>query len=206
MAQPATDIAIRAAGGSDRARVAALLARAFAGDPAMGYIFPDPADRARRLPRLFALLFDSDADAGMRLLTADGEAATLWRAPGRVHTGRLEMLRRVLPLLHALGPALGRAIRVGDAIDAHMPAGDFWYLHIAGCDPAHQGRGFGAAAVRAGLRRAAGRLPTYLETATERNVAFYRGLGFEVSAEWTVPKGGPRFWSMRREPDARAGA
>ena len=192
------------AGSADRARVVALLARAFADDPAMAYIFPDPVDRARRLPRLFALLFDSDGPAGMRLLTQGGEAATMWRAPGRIHTGRGEMLLRLPRLFWALGPSRARAMRVANAIDLHMPKGDFWYLHIAGCDPAHQGKGHGAAAVRAGLSRAAGRLPAYLETATERNLAFYTGLGFAVTNEWMVPDGGPRFWSMLRPADAQA--
>ena len=73
--------------------------------------------------------------------------------------------------------------------------------HIAGCDPAHQGKGLGGAAVRAGLERAAGRLPAYLETAKERNLAFYQRLGFRVTDEWSVPGGGPRFWSMLREAD-----
>lgn len=178
-----------------------MLGRAFADDPAMRFIFPDAADRARRLPRLFALLFDSDAAAGMRLLTNGGEAATLWRGPGRARVSRWEMLRRLPGLLHALGPNLSRAMRVGDAIDAHMPAGDVWYLHVAGCDPVHQGRGFGAATVRAGLLRAAGRLPACLETATERNIGFYTGLGFRVTGEWLVPRSDLRFWSMLRQPN-----
>ncbi|MCP4025358.1 MAG: ATP-binding protein, partial [Sphingomonas sp.] len=67
---------------ADRGRIAAMLARAFADDPAMAYIFPDRADRALRLPRLFALLFDADAQAGLRLVAGGGAAATLWRAPG----------------------------------------------------------------------------------------------------------------------------
>lgn len=149
-----------------------MLARAFAEDPAFSYIFPDPATRARKLPRLFALLYDSDGKAGMRLVSAGGDAATLWRAPGRARVGWLEMLGRAGPLLAALGPALGRALRTGEAIDAHMPEGAFWYLHIAGCDPAAQGRGLGGAAVRAGLERAARRLRCYLETATEANLGF----------------------------------
>jgi GNAT superfamily N-acetyltransferase len=188
------------AGDADRERVAAMLSRAFAADPAMAWIFPDPADRAKRLPRLFRLLFASDGRAGLRLVTAGGEAATMWRAPGRAHATRWEMLRDALPLLHALGPALRRALAVSDAIAAHMPAGDFWYLHIAGCDPAHQGQGFGGAAIRAGLQRAGGRLPAYLETATAGNVRVYRALGFDVMREWDVPGGGPHFWSMRRPP------
>lgn len=190
---------VRTAGRADRDRVAALLARAFADDPAMAWIFPDPRDRAKRLPRLFRLLFDDDA-GGMRLVTAGGEAATLWRGPGGATTSTWAMLRQAMPMWHALGRNLGRAMAVATAIEAHMPEGDFWYLHIAGCDPAAQGRGLGGAAVRAGLTRVAGRLPTYLETATERNLGFYQALGFAVTATWDVPDGGPRFWSMLRPP------
>lgn len=188
---------VRTAGRADREAVAALLARAFHDDPAFSWIYPDPVDRARRLLRLFALLFDSDA-VGLRLLTRGGEAATLWRPPGQAQAGWWEMLRHAVPLLRALGPSVRRALTVADAIDAHMPAGTFWYLHIAGCDPLHQSRGHGRAAVGAGLSRAAGRLPAYLETATERNLAFYGALGFRVTGEWAVPRGGPRFWSMLR--------
>jgi len=190
---------IRVAGNADRARIAAMLARAFADDPAIGYIFPDPAVRARKLPRLFALLFDEDAD-GMRLVTAGGEAATLWRGPGRTRTTYWHVLRQALPMIGTFGTALGRALAVSNAIDLHFPRGDYWYLHIAGCDPAAQGRGLGGAAVRAGLERIAGSgLPAYLETATERNLGFYRALGFEVLGDWRIAKDGPRFWSMWRE-------
>ncbi|WP_034159407.1 GNAT family N-acetyltransferase [Sphingomonas sp. ERG5] len=189
------------AGQGDRASVAAMLARAFAEDPATCFIFPDPVARAKRLPRLFGLLFDGDESTGMRLVTAGGAAATLWRGPGRSRTSRLEMIRSAWPMLRAmgLGSALGRALAVSEAIDAHHPEGEFWYLHIAGCDPAMQGRGIGRAAVQAGLDRVAGsRLPVYLETPLEKNIGFYRGLGFDLTAEWQVPKNGPRFWSMTR--------
>ncbi|MFL0418395.1 GNAT family N-acetyltransferase [Sphingomonas sp. 179-I 2A4 NHS] len=191
---------MRIDGGADRGRVSTMLARAFAEDPAMSWIFPDPVERARRLPRLFALLFDEDA-AGMRIVTGGAEAATLWRGPGRANTSTATMLRQAWPLWRALGANIQRALKVSNAIAAHMPAGDFWYLHIAGCDPAAQGKGLGGAVVRAGLTRAAGRLPAYLETATERNLGFYRSLGFEITDEWVVPGGGPRFWSMLRPPD-----
>ena len=175
-----------------------MLARAFADDPAVSFIFPDRAERVRRLPHLFALLFDQDSH-GLRLVTAGGEAATLWREPGSNRTRRIDLLFQAWPMWRIFGSAFGRAMTVSDAIDAHFPSGDYWYLHIAGCDPGAQGRGFGRAAVRSGLERVAGsNLPVYLETATERNLAFYRGLGFAVTGEWSVPKGGPRFWSMMR--------
>ena len=189
---------VRVADNRDRAAIAATLARAFGEDPATSFIFPDPVRRAKQLPKLFALLFDEDV-RGMRLVTAGGEAATLWRPPGGNRTSRLDLLREAIPLLRIFGTALGRALAVSDAIDLHLPDGEYWYLHIAGCEPAQQGKGFGGAAVRAGLERVAGSgLPAYLETPLERNIGFYQGLGFEVIADWVVPKGGPRFWSMWR--------
>lgn len=190
---------IRLASRRDRLAVAAMLSRAFADDPAMRFIFPDPADRARRLPRLFALLFDADEPVGMRLVTSGIEAATLWREPRHSKTGIWEMIRHAPAMLGALGGALGRALRVANAIDAHHPEAPFWYLHIAGCEPRFQGQGIGGAIVRGGLARVADDgLPCYLETPLEKNVAFYQGIGFELVDSWYVPKGGPRFWSMMR--------
>src|SRR3546814_13708606 len=108
------------------------------------------------MPRLFSLLYKADGPVGMRLMTAGGEAATLWRAPGHAHTGTLAMLREALPMLHALGGAIGRALRVTGPIEAHQPEGRCWYLHIAGCPPVQKGQGIGVAGVRPGLQRAAG--------------------------------------------------
>lgn len=187
----------RLATDSDRRAVTALLSRAFADDPAMSWMLPNPAVRARKLPSLFRLLYDEDAAHGVRLMTAGGEAATLWRSPGHAETPPLTMLRSALPMLATFGFALGRAFAVANAIDAHFPKHPFWYLHIAGCDPAHQGKGLGKAAVQAGIDRMGGSgLPFYLETATERNIGFYQGLGFRVTDEWRVGRDGPVFWSM----------
>lgn len=189
---------IRDATNTDRAAIAAMLARAFADDPAMSYIFPDPRDRAKRLPRLFALLYDADAP-GLRLVTGDAQAATLWQRPGTPQASTMDLLRQAIPLVGALGFALPRALRVGDALDAHAPSQRHWYLHIAGVDPAHQGKGLGGASIREGLARAAADgVPAYLETATESNVGLYQSLGFVVTSEWHVARGGPKFWSMLR--------
>lgn len=194
-----TPIPVRVVGSAERRAVSAMLARAFANDPAMAYIFPDPAIRARRLPMLFALLFDEDALAGMRLAVPGALAATLWRAPGHVRTPRSHMIAQFLPLLRLFGTAIGRALAISEAIDAHSPREPCWYLHIAGCDPARQGRGLGRAVVQSGLSRiAGGGLPCYLETATEANLSFYAALGFEVTGDWRVGGAGPVFWSMMR--------
>lgn len=183
---------------AERDPVAAMLARAFAVDPAMSFIFPDAAVRARRMPHLFRLLYASDARAGTVFAYEGCRAATLWRAPGRTKVPLMETVAGAPAFLAALGPAVARAIRVSHAIESHMPRGRFWYLHIAGCDPAAQGKGLGGGAIRAGLDRFGRTEDCYLETATEKNIGIYNRLGFEVIDTWTVSGGGPRFWSMLR--------
>ena len=191
---------IRIASPVDRTAIANMLARAFADDPAMSYIFPDPETCATRLPRLFGLLFDADSSDGLRLIADDVAGATLWRAPGHGKTDIWEMIRHAPGMVYALGGAVGRALRVSSAIDAHHPSSPYWYLHIAGCYPMQQRRGIGGALIRAGLARVAGdQRACYLETALETNIGFYQGLGFEVLETWEVADGGPRFWSMLRE-------
>jgi hypothetical protein len=38
-----------------------------------------------------------------------------------------------------------------------------------------------------------------LETEKEKNVAFYERHGFEVVVEDDLPRGGPHFWTMKRQ-------
>ena len=188
----------------DRAPVAALLAAAFQNDPAMVFIYPDTEIRRARLPALFAILHDSDVARGVCLVTRGGEAATLWRAPGTAQGGWREKLAEAVPLLRALGPALGRALAYSAASDANHPAEPHWYLHIAGCAPQAQGRGHGRNVVRAGLDRAdADGVPAYLETSTERNIGYYQSFGFTVTHDWRV-RGSLQTWSMLRPVPAKA--
>lgn len=195
-------VTVRAGGLEDHEKIAAMLARAFIDDPAMAFIFPERDTRVRRLPLLFRQILASDSKAGRVMITDGGEAATSWRGPGRAATPFGETLRNAVPYLKALGMSVGRALKLSDAIESHMPKDAFWYLHIAGCDPSAQGKGFGGAVIRTGLERVVGSEACYLETGTERNLGFYRSLGFEVANEWAI-EGGPRFWSMLR-PKARA--
>lgn len=187
---------VRDATPADAPRVIATLSRAFDTDPVFEWVFPDPATRAQRVPKVFDLFFAGDAPPGMRLVTPDCAAATLWRAPDMLHEhgGGLGEAWR---MWRVAGGGILRFKRVGDAVEGHYPSTPFWYLHIAGCDPARQGEGLGRAVVQAGLDRIGG-APVYLETAKQGNLGFYESLGFHVREEWSVPNGGPRFWSMLR--------
>ena len=73
------------------------------------------------------------------------------------------------------------------------PGQPYWYLEVVGVDPAAQGRGVGTRLLEPVLAQAeeVGQL-CYLETMTERNVGWYRSLGFEVrEVEVRFVPGGP---------------
>jgi hypothetical protein len=49
-------------------------------------------------------------------------------------------------------------------------------------------------------RADAARVPTYLDTTNERNLAFYARAGFEVVHAGRFPGGGCRYWTLARPP------
>jgi len=72
--------------------------------------------------------------------------------------------------------------------------------------PSRQGRGVGSAALASALQEmdALG-LAVFLATQEERNLTFYRRLGFAVIADEICPIGATyRCWMMLREPNASA--
>ncbi|MGY6552110.1 MAG: GNAT family N-acetyltransferase [Erythrobacter sp.] len=195
---PRDPIITRAALEHDRPAINATLAEAFQNEPAFSFILPDPDARRKTLQRAFPIITREDMKAGCVMMTAGAEAATSWRRPWHMHETRWEAIRTRLPFLRAFGPAIGRAALVGGLIREHLPQEPCWYLHFAGCHSHYRGKGFGGAAIRAGLARAdLTRAKAYLETADEANIPIYRALGFEIIQSWQVPDG-PQFWGMMR--------
>lgn len=67
--------------------------------------------------------------------------------------------------------------------------------------PDVRGRGYGAAVMRPVLNACdVGGFPAYLVSTNERNLGFYRRLGFKVIAELPVAGGAVTFRPMLRRP------
>lgn len=84
------------------------------------------------------------------------------------------------------------------------PATPHLFLETIGTRPEFRRRGYATAALTPGLTSADRRgLICALETSTMANVAFYRGVGFDVVDHRVVDGGGPDVWAMQRPPRAR---
>jgi GNAT superfamily N-acetyltransferase len=105
---------------------------------------------------------------------------------------------RVIPYV---APHLVATVRLLDLIESMHPHEPHWYLATLGTDPEMQGKGVGSALMRPALDHCDTEgWPAYLESSKERNVPFYRRHGFEVVREVPLPGGGPKIWTMWREP------
>lgn len=189
---------IRSATLTDRPAIIAVLAAAFADDPALAWIFPDVTRRPARLQRFFGLITNADARLPLAHVALDGDGgiigAALWRPPGAWALPTTSLIANLPRLIACFGTALPRTLGLMGAMDHQHDRRPHHYLQFIGVVPSAQGQGVGGALLRAGLARAAGQA-CYLETATPSNVGLYQAHGFAVRNEWRHGSA-PDFWSM----------
>jgi ribosomal protein S18 acetylase RimI-like enzyme len=86
---------------------------------------------------------------------------------------------------------------------AYHPDEPHWYLPVIGVDPAHQGRGYGAALMRHATERCdRDVVPAYLESSNPRNISLYLRHGFEILGTIQVGSS-PQMVPMLRTPRQR---
>ncbi|MBE2998532.1 GNAT family N-acetyltransferase [Nocardiopsis sp. HNM0947] len=157
----------------------------------------DHLARLREFQRLFL------AEIGLphgRVWVSDGlDAVAVWSTPAGDAGPTLQQL---LPrLVELAGDRSDAHASAEAAMEAHRPAEPVWFLGTVGVRPSAQGRGLGRAVIEPGLAAAdAEGVPAFLETSTDANVGVYKALGFEITAEYDLPDGGPRTWAMLRRP------
>jgi len=189
-----------------------VLVRSFRDNPNFVHLFPDDAARVRALRCVQRACLRDALDAGRVYAATRGSdllGVAAWLPPGGFPLLPGRQLRAAPDMLRVLAAAprsLPRLLRFTAGAAKLHPAQPYWYLEAVGVDPSARGMGIGTRLLEPVLARAdeAG-LPCYLETMTERNVAWYRRLGFEVriSGVSFVP-GGPPNWTMLRRPGQAA--
>jgi ribosomal protein S18 acetylase RimI-like enzyme len=191
---------------SKRRQAAAMLTRAFQDDPLYRAVLPEAEKRRKLLFWLHDKMLRYCSLYGTMYSLPSLEGAACWLPPGQTEITIGRILRSGLigmPL--RMGPAAymrmsaymerSNELRRRNSPDAH------WYLWVLGVDLPHQGKGIGGRLIRPVLEQAdASGTVCYLETETERNLAFYARHGFRVVADATFPRLDVRTWSLVREP------
>lgn len=183
--------------------LAVALARAFEDDPVTRWVYAAAARRPKWSERFFGWQLRRllPQDVSWTTEAGDGGAA-LWALPGRWRESGRETVGLLRLTLPGVLPRLPRVLRGLGQVELRHPAERHLYLAVLGVEPDRQGQGVGSALIRPGLDLCdRERLPAYLETGKEANLAFYGRHGFAVVDRIELPKG-PPVWFLWREPSA----
>ncbi|MFC5949570.1 GNAT family N-acetyltransferase [Pseudonocardia lutea] len=192
---------VRRAGEGERAAVAATLAAAFADDPVLVWIHPDPADRAARTRFFFDLTVEVLAQHDDTWAAGpDVAGAALWVPHGSAPMSDEQGEAFAAALEERAGDDAQRLFALMGLMEQHHPHEPHEYLWFLGVRPDRQGLGIGSATMAPVLARAdrAGH-PAYLEATSPRSRALYERHGFVAGTPLSVDDS-PPIWPMWRDP------
>lgn len=164
------------------------LVDAFAEDPMMAWIYPDPETRQQLLPGFMRLILEGGLTHGHVYTIGSNIGGAVWGAPD-VNLLDDDAVGRLFGLLgEQLGP---RAAEVGAGLvsigEHHPHEQPHFYLLLLGTARSAQSKGVGSALVREVLDRCDRQgFGAYLESSNPRNVPFYERHGFRAVAEVKV--------------------
>lgn len=192
-----TSLSINSATAADFDHAAATLTMAFANDPVLRWVFPDPHGFLTYFPKVVrGFGRPSLANGGAHYIEGFVGAA-LWLPPG-VHADDEELgsaLENAVPeeRMEGIG-AMMEQMALGHPEEPH------WYLFAIGVDPTKQRKGYGSTLLSYGLE-ACDRDKTiaYLESTNPSNTSLYQRHGFEVVGTIQV-EDSPVLTRMLRQP------
>lgn len=174
-------------------RYIAAVVLAFATDPFVRWILPEPGRFLTYCRRLTRLHGERTAANGGAWGLADGRGAAFWYTPG-VHPDGA-----ALEAVFVEAGILARVSGVWERVAAYEPSVPHWYLRQIGVDPVLQRGGYGSLLLEAALVEVDRRGDVaYLEATSPAGRTLYERHGFSVLGEVTVG-GSPPLWPMARE-------
>ena len=172
------DAPIQTATAADAERCFAILALAFSSDPPCRWTWPDPQRYLEAFPR-FARAFGGGAvEHGTAIYHEGFSGVALWLPPG-VAPDEASLVSVIQDTVAAA--RRDAMFSMFEQMEAFHPREPHWHLPLIGVDPAHQGKGIGAALLRHVLNACDNqKVLAYLEATSVRNVPLYERHGFEA--------------------------
>jgi ribosomal protein S18 acetylase RimI-like enzyme len=182
---------------SDEAGVIDALKLAFAADPAVRWVWPDPQKYLSHFS-IFARAFGGKAFANKSAYyIGNYSGAALWLPPN-VHPE----VDQLISLLQDTGSdeAKNDGPEIFDKMSSYHPGEPHWYLPLLGVDPLHHGKGLGSALLQHALVTCdKDNRYAYLESSNPRNIPLYERHGFELLGTIQVNTS-PSIFPMLRKP------
>ncbi len=186
---------IRTATWEDEPKIGALMALAFASDPFVRWLLPDPLDYVRSSEKHAGLSSGRAFDNGSVYVIGDFVGASIWLPPNAKISRDHESGSANQESAAAVPEEFAELI---EKSAAYCPDEPHWYLSFIVVDPAKRGKGYGSMLMKHTLEICdRDKLPAYLESTNAANLTLYRRYGFELLAEVRVGQSPARYPMLR---------
>ncbi len=183
------------AGEAEISHAISTLVLAFSTDPVSRWLYPEPDQYLRHIPRLFRGLGTSSFEAGAAQRSDDGLGVAIWLPPGiTADDGPLQ----TIVAESVVEEKLSEVGAMFEQIEHYRPAEPHWYLSLIGVEALHRNKGYGAALLQHGLQRCdRAHHPAYLWSSNPQNISLYQRHGFELVGTIQVGSSPPIFPMLR---------
>lgn len=188
---------IRTATWADEKKIAALVGLAFAADPVVRWLLPEPYDYLKSNQNYVRLSSGPAFDNNSAFIIGSMCGAAIWLPPGiEVDSSPLAEFNK-----QTIDPVvLDDHVETKRKCRTYRPVEPHWHLTLIAVDPVQRGRGYGAALMSHALKIIdRDKRPAYLESTNAANLSLYKRLGFEIQAEVQIGRSPPRY-PMLRQP------
>jgi ribosomal protein S18 acetylase RimI-like enzyme len=188
---------VKTATEADEARVIDTLRLAFAADPAVRWVWPDPHEYLSHSSS-FARAFGGKAFVNKSAhYVGNYSGAALWLPPNVDPD-----VDQLIELLRNTGSneAKKDGPEIFEKMNGYHPNKPHWYLPLLGVDPLHHSKGLGSALLQHALNICdQDNKYAYLESSNPRNISLYERHGFELLGTIQVNTS-PSIFPMLRKP------
>jgi GNAT superfamily N-acetyltransferase len=163
---------------TNEARLVATLVTAFAADPAIRWMYPEPQQYLTHFPDFVRAFAGKSFEYRTAEVVSGFACAALWLPP-EVQPDEAAIVDVLQSTVSET--RLTDTFKVFEQMGAYHPTEAHWYLPLIGVDPSQQGHGCGSALLRRALARCdRDEFPAYLEATNPRNATLYERFGFKA--------------------------